>query len=134
MYGDINDYVDFTAQIGSSTQTIQAIVAPITPTLLLGLKWLRQYNPQIDWTSGTLALDGHDIPVARKPAESKIKISSAEGVEWISEKQLRKAVKNGALCYRAVLAETEVRTAKEGLSTEREHAQDHLDQLEQAGG
>ena len=53
----VDNYVDASAQIGSSAQSLEALVAPITNDVLLGLKWLRQVNPKINWVTGSLTFD-----------------------------------------------------------------------------
>lgn len=54
-------YVTIPTRIGTKTRPLEFLVASITAELLLGLRWLRQANPAIDWTYGHLKIDGEAI-------------------------------------------------------------------------
>ncbi len=96
-------YVSVPVRIGVTTQKIEFLMAPITTDILLGLRWLKKFNPRIDWTSGNLMLDdGNVVRVVQKNQRSEpVKVTSTvETVEFMSETRLLKDIVRGGTCFR----------------------------------
>ena len=83
----VDQYATIDVGIGPTTRTLEALVAPVNSDLLLGLRWLRRENPKIDWTAGTVTIQGHTI---------------------MSKQQLRKAVRRGEVVAVATVAKGHV--------------------------
>ena len=56
--GKITEYVEVRMTIGDHSERIQLAVTKLgNPELFLGMDWLRDHNPSIDWTQGKLSFD-----------------------------------------------------------------------------
>ena len=54
-------YTHVPLRIGNQTRETEMLVADVTSDILLGLRWLRQENPKINWTTGRLWLNGEEL-------------------------------------------------------------------------
>ena len=54
-------YATIPLQIGERTRDTELLVTDITADILLGLRWLRQENPKINWTTGKLQLGAKQL-------------------------------------------------------------------------
>ena len=56
--GKITDYVDMTMTILDHSERISLAVTKIgNPELFIGLDWLRNHNPSIDWAEAKISFD-----------------------------------------------------------------------------
>ena len=56
--GKITEYVEVRMTVGDHSERIQLAVTKLSnPELFLGMDWLKDHNPSIDWTQGRLSFD-----------------------------------------------------------------------------
>jgi hypothetical protein len=82
----ITDFVTIRHRIGPITEDLRLYCYTLDgPDIIVGLPWLQRHNPDIDWVTGTVTVDGQliarsprdaDTPVA-EPPEDQIRILSA---------------------------------------------------------
>ena len=56
--GKITEYVEVRMMVGDHSERIQLAVTKLgNPELFLGMDWLKDHNPSVDWTQGKLSFD-----------------------------------------------------------------------------
>jgi transposase InsO family protein len=118
----VDGYIFTTIEVEGYKKRIGMYVADIKSEVILGMPWLRDENPRVNWRDKTVELDYDGTVVKWRGIEDKINVEMQEISAKQTGRALRKGAKIFAVHFREVLKNEETKSPKELVEVLEEYA------------
>jgi hypothetical protein len=94
----VSEYVSERISIGSYSESVELQVMPLSVSnVILGMPWLKQHNPEIDWSSGTVRVI-HNQQICKLPSTQYV-----SKIEMVSAIQIKRDIMDSETAYLAIV-------------------------------